>query len=74
MLKKRIIPIVQLMANSVVKTVHFKNPRQVGDPTATVKVFSARAVLVLIDIGASKNLKTPDFDFISIAAKIASCH
>ena len=56
------------MANSVVKTVHFKNPRQVGDPTATVKVFSARAVdeLVLIDIGASKNLKTPDFDFISI--------
>tara|TARA_B100000963_G_scaffold354753_1_gene371776 strand:- start:948 stop:1697 length:750 start_codon:yes stop_codon:yes gene_type:complete len=71
MLKKRIIPIVQLMENSVVKTVCFENPRQVGDPTATVKVFSARAVdeLVLIDIGASKNFKTPDFDFISIAAK-----
>ena len=71
MLKKRIIPVVQLLKNSVVKTVNFENPRQVGDPTATVKVFSARSVdeLVLIDIGASKNLKTPDFDFISIAAK-----
>ena len=71
MLKKRIIPVVQLMGNSIVKTVHFENPRQVGDLTATVKVFSARNVdeLILIDIGASKNLKIPDFDFISIAAK-----
>ena len=71
MLKKRIIPVVQLMGNSVVKTINFENARQVGDPTATVKVFSARTVdeLILIDIGASKNLKIPDFDFISIAAK-----
>ena len=71
MLKKRIIPVVQLMGNSVVKTVKFENPRQVGDATATVKVFSARAVdeLVLIDIGASKTSKSPDFDFISITAK-----
>ena len=71
MLKKRIIPVVQLMGDSVVKTVHFENPRQVGDPTATVKVFSVRAAdeLILIDIGASKNLKIPDFNFISIAAK-----
>ena len=71
MLKKRIIPVIQLMDNSVVKTVQFKNPRQVGDPTATVRVFSARAVdeLVLIDIGASKKSQSPNFDFISATAK-----
>lgn len=71
MLKKRIIPVVQLLGNSVVKSIKFENPRQVGDATATVKVFSSRAVdeLVLIDIGASKTSKSPDFDFISRTAK-----
>lgn len=53
------------------KTVQFENPRRVGDPTATVKVFSARAVdeLALIDIGAAKESRLPDFDFISAAAE-----
>ena len=71
MLKKRIIPVVQLMDNSVVKTVSFKNARKVGDAPATVKVFSARAAdeLILIDIGASKETRVPDFNFISMAAK-----
>lgn len=71
MLKKRLIPIVQLMGNSVVKTVSFSNPRQVGDATATVKVFSARAAdeLIIIDVGASKEARVPDFNFISLAAK-----
>ena len=71
MLKKRIIPVVQLMGNTVVKTVNFENPRQVGDAPATVKVFSARNAdeLVLIDIEASKFNKQPNFEFIEFAAK-----
>jgi len=74
MLKKRVIPVVQLMGNTVVKTVNFMNPRQVGDATATVKVFSARSAdeLVLIDIEASKYSKQPNFDFIEFAAKNCS--
>lgn len=71
MLKKRVIPVVQLMGNTVVKTVNFENPRQVGDASATVKVFSARNAdeLVLIDIEASKYNKKPNFEFIEYAAK-----
>jgi len=71
MLKKRVIPVVQLMGNTVVKTVNFENPRQVGDAPATVKVFSARNAdeLVLIDIEASKFNKQPNFKFIEFAAK-----
>jgi len=71
MLKKRVIPVVQLMGNTVVKTVNFMNSRQAGDATATVKVFSARSAdeLVLIDIEASKNSKQPNFEFIEFAAK-----
>jgi len=71
MLKKRVIPVVQIMGNSVVKTVSFNNPRQVGDAAATVKVFSARAAdeLALIDIGASLNAKEPDYKFVENTAK-----
>ena len=75
MLKKRIIPVVQLLGNSVVKTVQFINPRQVGDAAATVKVFSTRAAdeLVLLDIGASKESRDPDLNFISMVQKIVLC-
>lgn len=71
MLKKRLIPVVQLMGNTVVKTVSFKEPRQVGDAAATVKVFSARNAdeLILLDIGASLHSKEPDFSFIENTAK-----
>jgi len=71
MLKKRIIPVVQLMTNSVVKTVAFENPRQVGDSSATIKVFSSRKAdeLVLIDIGASLNGQEPNYKYIELAAK-----
>ena len=40
MLKKRIIPLIQLKGSSIVNTIQFKNPRGVGDAISTVKVFS----------------------------------
>lgn len=53
MLKRRIIPIELLMDNRLVKTAEFRNPRDVGDPVMSSKVYSAQdadeLLLLLID-------------------------
>lgn len=56
MIKTRIIPILLLKGNSVVKTVMFKEPRIVGDAVTNVKVFSSRLAdeMVIVDIEATK--------------------
>ena len=55
MLKTRIIPIILLKKNSVVKTTSFKDERIVGDATACVKIFSSRMAdeMIILDIDAS---------------------
>jgi len=55
MLKTRIIPILLLRGNSVVKTVQFKDARMVGDAITNVKVFSSRMAdeMVIVDIEAT---------------------
>tara|TARA_B100001765_G_C19489394_1_gene333093 strand:+ start:658 stop:1413 length:756 start_codon:yes stop_codon:yes gene_type:complete len=59
MLKIRIIPLIQLLGSSVVKTIKFSNPRVVGDAISTVKIFNKRMAdeMIIVDIGASKNKK-----------------
>ena len=59
MLKIRIIPLIQLLGSSVVKTIQFANPRVVGDAISTVKIFNKRMAdeMIIVDIGASKNKK-----------------
>jgi len=56
MLKKRIIPILLLRGNSVVKTVRFDEVRMVGDAITNVKVFSTRKAdeMVIVDIDATE--------------------
>ena len=56
MLKRRIIPILQLSQSSIVKTIGFVSPRIVGDAVSTVKVFTLRMAdeLILLDILATK--------------------
>ncbi len=56
MIKTRIIPILLLKGNSVVKTVKFKDPRVVGDAITNVKVFSSRMAdeMVIVDIEATE--------------------
>jgi imidazole glycerol-phosphate synthase subunit HisF len=56
MLKTRIIPVLLLKGNSVVKTVRFQKPRIVGDAVATVKVFATRKAdeMIILDIDATK--------------------
>jgi len=56
MLKIRIIPILTFNGFGLVKTKQFTNPRMVGNPVQTARVYNSRGVdeLVFIDIFASK--------------------
>ena len=66
MLVNRLIPVLLLQDQGLYKTVKFKKPVYVGDPRNAVKIFNEKEVdeLCLLDIGASKESKEPDFDFI----------
>ena len=56
MLKSRIIPILTFNGFGLVKTKQFNNPRTVGNPVQSARVYNSRGVdeLVFIDIQASK--------------------
>lgn len=65
------MPCLLLKNNSLVKTVQFKNPRYVGDPINTVRIYNEQEVdeLVFLDIAAGTENKEPPF---KIIAEIAS--
>jgi cyclase len=71
MLKPRVIPILLLQDNGLVKTTKFKNPKYIGDPINAIRIFNEKEVdeLIFLDITVTKNNKAIDFDLIS---KIAS--
>ena len=54
MLKKRIIPIQLLSNNRLVKTRQFSEPRDVGDPVMSSKVYSSQDAdeLILLNINS----------------------
>ena len=56
MIKARIIPILTFNGFALVKTVCFNNPRMLGNPVQSAKIFNSRGVdeLVFLDILASK--------------------
>lgn len=56
MLKKRIIPILTANNLSLVKTTGFNNPRTIGNPVQSARIFSARNAdeLVFVDIYAGR--------------------
>lgn len=60
---KRIIPILQLKDQALVKTKSFKKPFYIGDPSNTVKIFNELEVdeLAIIDINASRKGEEPDY-------------
>jgi cyclase len=62
MLKTRIIPCLQLIGNSLVKTVKFGNPGYIGDPVNTVRIFNELEVdeLCFLDIRATIEGRTPN--------------
>ena len=54
MLKVRIIPLLLLKGNSLVKSVSFADHRIVGDAMSTIKVFSRRFAdeMIILDLDA----------------------
>lgn len=67
MLKTRVIPCLLLKDGGLVKTIRFSDPKYVGDPINTIKIFNDKEVdeLLLLDITASREKKGPAFGTIS---------
>jgi len=65
-MKTRVIPVLLLRNNGLVKTVKFSNPLYVGDPINSVRIFNEKEVdeLVFLDIGATVNRREPNFSII----------
>jgi len=66
MLRPRIIPSLLVHDNGLVKTVHFKNPKYVGDPINAVKIFNEKEVdeLAVFDIDATVLGNEPNYALI----------
>jgi len=67
MLLVRYIPCLLLKDNGLVKTVNFKNPKYVGDPINTVRIFNEKEVdeLIFLDIDATPKNKEPNYKLLS---------
>jgi cyclase len=63
MLQSRYIPCLLLKENGLVKTVNFKNPKYIGDPINTVRIFNEKGVdeLIFLDIEATPKKKEPNY-------------
>ena len=63
MRRKRVIPVLTLDNEKLVKTIRFKNPNYIGDPVNAVKIFNEKEVdeIVLLDISASKENREPNY-------------
>jgi cyclase len=63
MLKKRVIPALQIKDNLLVKTKKFKDPRTIGSVIEAVKLYDLREVdeLIVLDISNSFDRKEPDY-------------
>jgi cyclase len=66
MLRPRITPCLLVKNGGLVKTIHFGNPKYVGDPINAVKIFNEKEVdeIMVVDIDASVQGKEPDYALI----------
>lgn len=66
MLKNRVIPCLQLIDESLVKTVKFTNHTYIGDPVNTVRIFNELEVdeLCFLDIRASVQYRKPNIELL----------
>ena len=64
--QSRLIPCLLLDQKKLIKTVQFKNPKYIGDPVNTIKIFNDKFVdeIAILDITASKKRFEPDFHLI----------
>ena len=70
MLRRRIIPCLQIDRGRLVKTTKFKNPAYLGDPVNAVRIFNQKEVdeVLIIDIRASLSKTPPPFEIIETIA------
>ncbi len=72
MFRTRVIPVLLLKNQGLVKTVKFKDPKYVGDPINAVKIFNEKEVdeLAILDIEATTQKREPNYELIeSIASE-----
>jgi len=71
--RTRIIPSLLLKNGGLVKSIRFKNHQYVGDPINAVKIFNEKEVdeLVILDISATSERRSPNFGFIKEIASEA---
>jgi cyclase len=64
--RTRIIPVLTIIGNRLVKTVKFKSPNYIGDPLNAIKIFNEKKVdeLILLDIEASNKKQEPNYKLI----------
>lgn len=67
MLQVRVMPCLLLKHEALVKTIKFKDPKYIGDPINTVKIYNEMEVdeLIFLDISATIENKKPSFEIIS---------
>ena len=67
MIKNRIIPVLLLQDNGLIKTQKFKDPKYVGDPINAIKIFNQKEVdeMVFLDVSASKSNTSPKYKLIN---------
>lgn len=63
MLRYRVIPVLLLKKNGLVKTIRFKKPIYIGDSINAVKIFNEKEVdeLILLDITATNEKREPNY-------------
>ena len=73
MRRVRIIPVLTLDNEKLVKTVKFRQPNYIGDPINAVKIFNEKEVdeIIILDITASKENRVPEYDRIEEIASEA---
>ena len=66
MIRPRIIPVLLLNNDGLVKTIKFKSPKYIGDPLNAVKIFNEKEVdeISILDISSNLNFQGPNFKII----------
>ncbi|MCB1538070.1 MAG: imidazole glycerol phosphate synthase subunit HisF [Rhodospirillales bacterium] len=64
MIRPRVIPTLLLKGRGLYKTVKFADPKYVGDPINTMRIFNDKEVdeIAVLDITASREARGPDMD------------
>lgn len=59
---KRVIPVLQLHGEELVKTIRYRNPQYIGDPNNTLRIFNELEVdeIAIVDIRATVENRSPN--------------